>query len=157
MMDITAKIRNIIFSNKGTGFYVFKGEDTNGKRFSIKGVFPGISLNVGLKVKLSGGYETHPTYGKQFVASACEVIPEKGKVGIIAYLSSHVKSVGPITASRLYELFGDDLIRVLEDNPEQVLEVPFLKKNQAKAIIEEWRASSEMRIASIFLTDLGLS
>lgn len=157
-MDLTVKIQGIIFSNKGTGFYIFKGQDANnGKHISVKGVFPGLSLNIGLKVKLEGKYETHPTYGEQFAAAFCEILPEKGKIGIIAYLSSHVKSVGPITASRLYEMFGDELIQILENDPERIYEAAFLKKNQAKAIIEEWEASSEMRTAAIFLTDLGLN
>src|SRR5574343_1124516 len=108
MEEITGKIDSIIFSNKNTGFHILKTK-VDDKNIVIKGTFPGINLNIGLKVKFNGiGFEEHPTYGQQFHAQTCEVLPEKGRNGIIAYLASNIPSIGPITATKLYNAYGDN-------------------------------------------------
>lgn len=157
-MDFVVKIKGVVFSNRETGFCIFKANDANnGKQITAKGTFPGVNISNGLKLKITGQFEDNPKFGKQFVVAESEILPEKGKNGIIAYLTSHVSSIGPITANRLYEAFGDELITILENEPERVLELGFLNKKQSKAIIEEWKTSSEIRTTAIFLTDLGLN
>ena len=156
MEEIVCKIGGIVFSNRGTGFHILKGSKEGGSPVTVKGTFPGTSLAPGIKARFRGSYEEHPTYGRQFGAISCEVIPEKGRIGIIIYLTNHVKSIGPITAGKMYGVFGDDLVTILENEPERIRELDFLTKKQAKAVIEEWKQASAMRTAAIFLTNLGL-
>jgi len=156
MKEVVCKISGVVFSNRGTGFHILRGSEGNGSSVTVKGTFPGTNLTPGIKARFRGSYEEHPTYGRQFVAVSCEVIPEKGRIGIITYLTSHVKSIGPITAGKMYGVFGDDLVFVLENEPEKILELDFLTKKQAMAVTEEWKRASAMRTAAIFLTDLGL-
>jgi exodeoxyribonuclease V alpha subunit len=157
MEEVVCKISGVVFSNRGTGFHILKASKEGGGAVTVKGTFPGASLSPGVKAKFKGSYEEHPTYGRQFGAVSCEVIPEKGRIGIITYLTNHVKSIGPITAGKMYGVFGDDLTSILENEPEKVLELDFLTKKQAAAIIEEWKQASAMRTAAVFLTDLGLN
>lgn len=156
MEQVTAKISGIVYSNKSTGFHVLK-VDSDGDLITIKGSFPGVPLSVGLKIIAKGDYETHPTYGRQLNATQCQVIHEKGRAGIVQYLISHVNSIGPVTAARLYDAFGDDLINVLEKEPDKIRSLSFLTANQSEAIINEWSTSNQVRNATIFLSDLGLS
>ena len=161
MESIVCKITGLVFSNRDTGFYVLKvvsqDSETNVcSNHTVRGSFPGIALSPGLKTKFVGKWDNHPTYGKQFSASTCEVIPEKGRIGIVTYLSSHVPSIGPITAAKLYDALGDDLVQVLEKTPDNIRELKFLTRVQADAIIKEWQQSSHARTASIFLSELGL-
>ena len=125
--------------------------------FLIRGTFPGVSIATGLKAKFTGGYEVHEKFGKQFNATDCEVLPEKGRNGIIIYLMANVPSIGMITATRLYDALGDELVNTLNTDPEQVRSLPFLTKTQADAIVREWTEASESRTVAIFLTDLGLN
>lgn len=156
--ELTCKIQSVVFSNRQTGFFVLRTVlDGTSKPMTVKGSFHGVNVDVGLKIKVKGRYENNPTYGTQFNASVCEVIPEKGKIGVINYLTSHVKSIGPITASRLYDTFGDDLLNVLENDPDKVKDLPFLTKPQVSSILDEWKSASLLRTSSIFLTDMGLS
>jgi exodeoxyribonuclease V alpha subunit len=157
-MKITAKISGIQFQNRNTGFYVLKAKaEGSPKQITIRGTFPGVSVSTGLKAKFTGGYEVHQKFGKQFHATDCEVIPEKGRNGIITYLTANVPSIGMITATRLYDALGDELVNVLNTDPSQVLELSFLTKTQSEAIIREWTEASESRTAAIFLTDIGLN
>lgn len=157
MEKITAKISGVVFSNKENGFYILKAiPDGKKSNMTIKGTFPGSTLGVGLKSKFSGKWVTHATYGKQFMASTCEVIPENGKSGVVTYLMHNVFSIGPITADKLYDHFGDDLISILDNESERLKEAQFLTKPQLDNLIKEWTESSEKRTSAIFLGDLGI-
>jgi len=158
MEEITAKISGIVFSNRSTGFFVLRAvPEGRGDQLTVRGSFPGIPVSIGLRAKFVGKYEDHPTYGRQLSATGCEILPEKGRNGIIMYLSANVPSIGPITASRLYEALGDQLIEVLEKEPDRIRGLPFLQGRQAEAIIKEWAEASENRTTAIFLSDLGLN
>jgi len=134
MEQITAKISGVQFQNRQTGFYILRVILDGARQSVVRGTFPGVSISSGLKVKFTGGYETHEKYGKQFSATGCEVILEKGRNGIVTYLMSNVPSVGMITATKLYEALGDELVNVLNDDPNQIRQLPFLTKTQSDAI-----------------------
>lgn len=157
MDELTGKIDGIVFSNPKTGFYILKVRLDKGGMSTVYVTIPGMVPGIGLKAKFSGEWGEHPTYGKFLRASSCDIIQEKGRHGIITYLSSHVPSIGPITAAKLYDALGDDLVKTLEDDPEKIRELPFLTKVQAESIVKEWKSSSENRTTAIFLSDLGLN
>ena len=158
MEEIIGKIIGIPFSNRDSGFHILK-IDTDGKSDPIaaKGDFLGVSLSSGLRIRLVGKWQEHQKYGKQFLASSFELVKDPGKTGVVSYLIANVKSIGPITAAKLYDEFGDKLFEVLEKESDKVVALPFLTKAQSRAILEEWSTSSENRSASIFLADAGLT
>jgi exodeoxyribonuclease V alpha subunit len=159
MEDLVCKISGLVFENRSTGFVILRTvpEGKTGLTTFVKGSFPGVSITVGLKAKFNGKWDEHPTYGKQFSAATCELLPEKGRNGVVTYLASHVPSIGPITAGRLYNALGDELIQILETEPDRIRSLDFLKSAQADAIINEWKQASTARTTSIFLADLGLN
>lgn len=158
MEQLTCKIDGIVFSNRNTGFVVAR-VIPDGRRdlVTVRGTFPGIPVGVGLKACFTGEFQDDPKYGRQLVASGCDIIPEPGRSGIVTYLSTHVPSIGPITAARMYDALGDGLIDILDTSPEQIRELKFLTKPQADAVIAEWKVSSDTRTASVFLSELGLN
>jgi exodeoxyribonuclease V alpha subunit len=158
MEELVCKVTGVVFVNRQSGFHVLKTMlDGTSKPVTVRGSFPGMSIDAGLKIRVKGRYEDNPSYGRQFNAAVCEAIPEPGRVGIVSYLTTHVKSIGPLTAARLYDVFGDGLLEVLDNSPDRIRELPFLTKPQIASIIEEWKSASSMRTASIFLIDLGLN
>ncbi len=158
MQDVViGKVFGILFSNKSTGYFVARVTNEDGEKIVVRGNFPGVNLAPGVKAKFSGRWDNHPTYGRQLSANLCELLLEKGRNGVITYLSNNVKSIGPVTAGKLYAHFGDDLIDVLESSPDRLSECDFLSTKQSAAILEEWKSSSEQRTVSIFLSDLGLN
>lgn len=158
MLEISGKITHKIYSNKSSGFFILKvNPDDGSKGICVKGSFPGVPVDAGIKAKFSGDWVDHPSYGRQFNAVFCNVVPEKGKTGIVSYLVASVKSIGPITASKLYDEFGDDLPEVLESEPDRIRGCSFLNRNQSDALLKEWSESSDNRTSSIFLADLGLN
>lgn len=158
MAELHGKVDGIVFSNRQTGFHILKVRlDGESSVVAVKGSFPGIPIGIGVKAKFVGDWTDHPTYGRQFQASLCDIVPEKGRNGVMTYLAANVPSIGPITAAKLYDALGDELPSVLEKDPDRIRALPFLNKNQSEALIKEWAVASEGRTASIFLADLGLN
>ncbi len=156
--EIVGKITGVVFSNKTTGYYVLKvAIDGGGGQSAVAGVFPGTNFAIGLKASFLGSYVVHPTYGKQFSAQSCRLIPEKNRNGIISYLTSTVPSIGPVTAARLFDTLGDNLIELFEKDIETIRTLPFLTKSQCDTIISDWRSSNDQRNTSLYLSNLGLS
>ena len=156
MENITAKISGIRFQNRATGFYVLNTV-VDGCSVVVRGTFPGINLSTGIKATFVGKYEDHSTYGRQLAATSCEIIPEKGRNGVVTYLTTHVHSIGPVTAAKLYDAFGDELIAVLEKTPEKIRSLDFLTSKQVDSILKEWSDASEARNSTIYLSGLGLT
>ena len=156
IVTITAKIIGLVFSNPSTGFYILKVNSEDDGVFTVKGSWPGISVGVGLKANFTGKFGYHEKYGRQFNATSCEVILDKGRHGVVNYLAAHVPSIGPITAARMYDSFGEDLLKILDNEPEKIYELPFLNRVQVASILKEWAEASENRTCSIFLSELGL-
>jgi exodeoxyribonuclease V alpha subunit len=157
MEEVIGRINNIVFCNKQTGFHVLKVTPDGGALTRVVGTFGGVNLASGLKAKFYGKYENHSTYGRQLTASTCEVIPEKTKSGLVSYLTSQVSSIGPITANRLFDAFGEELLTVLDRDPERIRSCAFLTSTQSDSIIREWKQANDQRDSSIYLSTLGLS
>ena len=157
MEEITTKISGVVFSNKQTGFCVLRTALDSGREVFVQGSFPGVPVQVGLKAKFVGRYIEDQKYGKRLHANSCEILPEKGRVGVVQYLTANVPSIGQVTALKLYAAFGDDLVDILNTDPERIRSLDFLQTRQSDAIIKEWSQASENRTTAIFLTDLGLN
>ncbi len=157
MDEIAGNVIGVLFSNRKTDYYILKVQSSDGERSVVKGSFPGVPISVGISAKFQGRWEEHPTYGRGLMASSCDVVPQRGKNGVVTYLSNYVKSIGPVTAGKLYVAFGDELLQILDNDPEKIRECDVLTPKQADAIIEEWKIASESRTATIFLRDSGLN
>lgn len=159
MITIKAKIAGVIFSSPSSGFHVLKSEspDLNSDE-KITGTFPGMTFTKGATYSFTGERGIHKTYGRQFVATTASLIPDRTKLGLITYLSNSVTSIGPITASKIYDRFGDGLLDMLNSHDFSFLDgCDFLSDKQKESIKEEWKANDVKRGGSILLADLGFN
>lgn len=156
-MEVSVKIVGIIFSNSSTGFHAIRVSGLEGDVKTVTGAFPGVRLAPGLRVKFIGQYNTHQKYGERFHASQCEVMVEAGRDGVVKYLITNVPTIGPATAAKLYGEFGDDLPRILSEEPEKIRALKYLRAEQINSILDEWAIASESRTISIFLSNVGFT
>lgn len=112
----------------------------------------------GMPVKVSGAWNDHPRYGRQFrVRSYQPVLPETLS-GLERYLGSkQFSGVGPELAKRVVAHFGHDMVAVLEQAPERLTEVDGIGRARAKAISEAWNAQRDRRDVKIFLHSYGVT
>ena len=137
LFEVIGSVESLIFVNEKNGYSVIEiaNDDEN---ITATGVMPGIS--VGEELRLIGEFKTHPAYGEQFNVKTYERSLPTTVTSILKYLSSGaIKGIGPSTAMKLVDTFGEKTLEVLENTPERLHEVKGLTKSRAKKISEEFQ------------------
>ncbi len=115
-------------------------------------------LQPGESVRLQGRWETHPKHGRQFRAELVTRVRPATVEAIQRYLGSGlIKGVGPVTARRIVDYFGEATLDVLDRTPERVLEVPGVGKHRARLIAEAWAEQQAIKEVMLFLQGHGVS
>ncbi len=107
-------------------------------------------------VELSGDWIVHPKFGKQFKFERYGLPQATSAEGIISYLST-LKGLKGSLAKRVYDEFGEDIYRVLDEEPEQLTRVKGIAAKKLDQIIESYIKTKGMRELIAFLHDLGVS
>ena len=143
-MDILqGTICAVIYQNYENGYSVLR-LSVGGQTVTVVGTIP--LPAVGEQLMVTGRWSTHSSYGKQFEAEFLERLMPQSAQDILAYLSSRViKGIGPKTAARIVECFGEETLSIMERNPGRLAEVPGISREKAKAIGEEFRLQVGMR------------
>ncbi len=98
----------------------------------------------GLEVRLWGEWATHAQYGEQFRFVRYEVrLPMTGEEIERFLASGAVKGIGKKRAAQIVKLFGEDTLRILDEEPERLAEIKGIGKKKAREIGEAWRAHRE--------------
>ena len=154
---VTGYIDHVIFRNEDNGYtvMVLKGMEEE-RELTCVGTFPAITQ--GAAIEASGHYTTHPVYGKQFqIASYVEKMPEDA-LAMERYLGSGaIKGIGAALAARIVRRFGDDTMRIVEEEPERLAEIKGISEKKAMEIAEQMTEKADMRRAMIFLQKYGIS
>ena len=154
---VTGYIDHVIFRNEDNGYtvMVLKGLEEE-KELTCVGTFPAITQ--GAAIEASGNYTTHPVYGKQFqISSYVEKMPEDA-LAMERYLGSGaIKGIGAALAARIVRRFGDDTMRIVEEEPERLAEIKGISEKKAMEIAEQMTEKADMRRAMIFLQKYGIS
>lgn len=157
MEYLSGVVERITFINEENGFCVIK---IKSKGFSELVTVVGnmASVNVGAVVSLKGEWKYDSKYGKQFcVYSYKETMPAT-IAGIEKYLGSGlIKGIGPVNAKRIVKVFGEDTIRVIEDEPERLIEVDGIGPKRIEMIRKAWQDQKEIKNVMLFLQSHGVS
>ena len=139
----------IIYQNEENGYTILR-LDVRDEEFTVVGAMPGVSPGEYLTVK--GRWVRHATYGQQFKAEVVERRLPEGIKEIYHYLASGaVKGVGKATARQLIEEFGEDVLEVIEERPEELAKLRGVSLKRARQISESFRAQMGMRRLMEFL------
>ena len=100
----------------------------------------------------------HSTYGQQFKVESYETKIPEDTIAIERYLGSGaIKGVGAALAARIVRRFGEDTMRILDEEPERLAEVKGISERKAREIAQQAAEKSEMRSAMMFLQKYGIS
>lgn len=115
------------------------------------------NLEEGEEVVLSGNYEMHTRFGKQFHAITCEKKMPTSSANIRKYLEGGViKGVGPALARRIVDVFGSDTLRVIEEEPEKLKAVRGITEKKYSQIVQESKKLFAMRTVTSLLEKYGI-
>lgn len=154
---VTGYIDHVIFRNDDNGYtvMVLKGLEEE-QELTCVGTFPAITQ--GASIEAMGNYITHPVYGKQFqISSYVEKMPEDA-LAMERYLGSGaIKGIGAALAARIVRRFGNDTMRIVEEEPERLAEIKGISEKKALEIAEQMTEKADMRRAMVFLQKYGIS
>lgn len=155
--SVTGYIDHIIFRNEENGYTVFvmKGVAEE-EELTCVGTFP--VINQGASIEAFGSYTNHHVYGKQFqISSFTEKMPQDA-LAMERYLGSGaIKGIGAALAGRIVRHFGEDTIRIVEEEPERLAEVKGISEKKAREIAAQTAEKADMRKAMTFLQKYGIS
>ena len=128
----------VVYQNYENGYAVLRLNLGGGQTVTVVGTIP--LPAVGERLMVTGKWSTHSNYGRQFEAEFLERLMPQTSVEILNYLSSRViKGIGPRTASRIVEMFGEQTLAIMEQEPERLSEVPGISREKARKIGEEFK------------------
>lgn len=111
----------------------------------------------GLLAELDGEWKEN-RYGWQMQVSTFRTFLPKTREGIVGYLSSGlVKGLGSVTAERIVERFGEDTFRVMEQEPDRLLDIRGITPAKLEEIRSTFLESSRVRELMAYLAPYGVS
>ena len=137
-------IAAVVYQNYDNGYAVLRLRCGGNQHVTVVGTIPMPACGEGLMV--TGRWSNHASYGRQFEAEFLERVLPSSRNEILQYLASRIiKGIGPKTAIRIVDAFGDETLQIMERSPERLAEVSGISAAKAKAIGEEFRLRVGMR------------
>ncbi len=148
-------VERVVFRNGQNGWTVLDVSAAGGLH-KVVGVLP--DVQTGETVKLQGEWVDHPSFGVQFRADRYEHSLPQDADGVLRYLSSGViKGVGVATATAIVKKFGEDTVRILEQEPMRLREIRGITATRAAAIGKEFAAQFGLREVILTFAAYGLT
>ncbi len=155
METVTGYVEHIVFRNEENGYTVFN-LDTEDGEVTCVGSFH--YINEGELLELEGEYVTHNVYGTQLKVSSHQIKEPEDLISIERYLGSGaIKGIGIALAGRIVRKFKEDTFRIIEEEPERLVEVKGISERKAREISARVEEKKDMRKAMIFLQKYGVS
>lgn len=155
METIKGYVDHIIYQNKDNGYAVLSMNVDDGEEICV-GIFRGVDN--GENLEITGEYVEHPSYGFQFKANSFKVVEPDDLLSMERYLGSGaIKGVGEALAKRIVKRFGKDTFRVIEEEPERLVEVKGISERIAQQITDQMIEKREIREAFLFLQKYGIT
>lgn len=161
-MILNATIRKIIFQN---GDYTvmacspdepIPGEYLNPDYGTVVVAGNCLPKNQDISIQFEGEWRDTKR-GKTFIATSMSGINIPiNRSGIISYLKT-LDNIGPKTAEKIYDYFGDQTLNTIEQNPDKIRELRGISKKQTESIIEAISNDPIRRKSMLVLMGLGLS
>lgn len=155
METIKGFIEHIIYRNAENGYTVLNlisGEE----EITCVGFFK--TSDQGETIEAEGNYITHTVYGEQFKIERYRLVAPDDAVSIERYLGSGaIKGVGEALASRIVKRFGADTYRIIEEEPEKLVQIKGISERKAREIAAVVYEKRDARDAMSFLQKYGIS
>ena len=148
-------IDKVVFRNEENGYAVLSVTCDEEER-TLVGIMPYISE--GEYIVAEGTTTVHAVYGEQLQVKTYRIQTPEDMVSIERYLGSGViKGIGPVMAARIVKKFKKDTFRIIEEEPERLVEIKGISLRKAMDIADSVQSKKDMREAMIFLQQYGIT
>jgi exodeoxyribonuclease V alpha subunit len=154
---LTGSVERVTYHNDQNGYTVLRLLIAgHSEPLTVTGNFS--SVSPGESLRLTGLWTTHPQYGDQFKALDYAVVRPATIAGIQKYLGSGlIKGVGPVTARRIVEHFGEKTLDVIESDISRLAEVKGIARKRIEMIQKTWQEQRAIKDVMLFLQSHSVS
>ena len=141
-LELTGEILGIIYQNEINSYTIAEIYANELEKIeTIVGYLPFIAE--GDDIKVIGNFVEHKEYGEQFKVETFEKLMPKTAEALERYLANGtIKGVGPATAKKIVNKFGEDTVNIIKYEPEKLQEIRGISKDKAleisESFIESW-------------------
>jgi len=122
METIIGKVKNYVFHNEENSYSIARITNESDEIITIVGYFPIVSEDI--MYEFTGSWVKHNSYGDQFKIDSFKKCEEQSASGLISYLSSSFfHGIGPKTAEKIVNHFGNDAIKIILNDKKVLKEV----------------------------------
>ncbi len=151
-------LERITYANEENGYTVARVDTGRGAGDLLTVVGSLLGAQVGESLRMEGRWGSHQQYGKQFTVENYTTLLPATVQGIRRYLGSGlVKGIGPVFADRITQHFGLDTLRIIEEEPKRLIEVPGLGPKRTGKIADAWEEQKAIKEVMLFLQTVEVS
>ncbi len=155
IITVKGTVQKITYKNEANGYTVAEIK-VNKERLTVVGILP--FLCEGDYAEFFGKYIVHPTYGQQFSATAFERKAPQNAAAILKYLSAGaIKGIGPATAAKIVERFGEDTLDVIQNRPQELTIIKGISPDKARAVSAEYQKQYCVRDIMLMLSKYNVT
>lgn len=147
----------LLFEAPDSDYRVFRLHDeADDATYTVTG--HGTKPLVGDRLEIKGHWVQHKRYGRQFAADGWSRIIPESVDGIERFLGSDaVKGLGPALAHRVVAAFGKDTMKILERDPQRLLEVEGIGPKKLAVITESFYEEKQVNDIAYDLEQHGVA
>lgn len=150
-----------IYANNDNGYVVgvLKLKESNLEIEKTAIYFTGSFYNLKFhnSYTMYGSFINHPKYGTQFQVNSYELLLPTKEEELIEFLSSDIFPIGEKTATKIVDIFKEETLEIILNEPEKLIAVPRLPKariDKIHNVLKDYEQSSKIVMD---LTSLGFS
>ncbi len=145
-------IKKLIYHMEEDGFVIARIDMQEPEQKEMVVVGKMAAVTVGEMYQFKGKWNVDHRYGMQFNFEDYQIILPATFDGVRRYLGSGlIKGVGPVTATRIVDHFGEKTLDIIEYNPEKLNEVEGIAQKRIEIIKKSWQEQKEIKRVMLFL------
>jgi exodeoxyribonuclease V alpha subunit len=146
-------IRRRRWSSEETGFAIVDA-DRDGDEITLVGTIA--HLEERERVRISGEWQDDRRYGLQVKVATAEPLAPTGEAALLVYLK-RVRHVGGRRAERLLDLYGEDVLEVIDGDPRVAFRRLGLSPGRVNEAVKSWDQLRSSRALHLLLAPHGLA
>ncbi|MFO7861911.1 MAG: AAA family ATPase [Desulfosalsimonas sp.] len=155
---ISGIVDRVTFHNPENGWAILRVRPFDNPHQIETVIVHQMKVFAGATMEFNGAWTYHKQYGRQF--KAVEAIEKKPATtaALEKYLGSGlIKGVGPKTAKKIVNHFGENTLDIFENDIEKLVEVPGIANKKLEMINTAWVEHRAIRNVMMFLQSHGIS
>lgn len=154
-MELEGQVEEFLYQNDNNNYTIAIFTTLGNETLTVVGYLP--FVEIGDSLKLYGKMVVHQDYGEQFKIDSFEKVMPQTVESLGKYLASGtIKGIGPATAKRIVEKFGDQTLEVFQSDYKRLAEVKGITEERAIEIGEEFNEKWEVWQIVSFLEKFGI-